>query len=319
MVILTVADPVRCPIRYSEHGPPADKRRVSTIRRVRFRYPDNTNPMWTPRRPEFACAANSVSLLMPAIEPYFVRVTRRALPHLDPALGDETERFISQEAQHFAQHQVFNRLLLARYPALGPIDRTAKRLFQSLERRSLEFNLGFVAASETIAYSAARWAAEHRRELFDGADDVPATLFLWHLAEEVEHKSAAHDVYRNYRERKGHTNRGVEPSGLFSARLVATMVLAVLLVTAFVVAGTSVILAYERRLWHPVAWIRLTRWAVTFAFEMLTNLTLSVLPGFHPDQLVDPMWYDVWLAEFDPETETIPILSEFSAATADRR
>ena len=25
---------------------------MSTVRRVRFRYPDDTNPMWTPRRPE---------------------------------------------------------------------------------------------------------------------------------------------------------------------------------------------------------------------------------------------------------------------------
>lgn len=292
---------------------------MSTVRRVRFRYPDDTDPMWTPRRPEFACAANSVSLLMPSIEPYFVRVTRRALPHLDPALGDDTEQFIGQEAQHFAQHQVFNRLLLARYPALGPIDGAARRLFRLLERRSLLFNLGFVAASETIAYSAARWAAEHRRELFAGADDVPATLFLWHLAEEVEHKAAAHNVYRNYRERTDRIGGRVHSRGLLSARFVATIMSAVLVITAFVVAGTSVTLAYEGRLWHPVSWIRLTRWAVSFAFELLTNLTLSVLPGFHPDQLVDPMWYEVWLAEFDPETQTIPVLSEFSTVTADQR
>jgi predicted metal-dependent hydrolase len=274
--------------------------------------------MWTPRRPEFACAANSVSLLMPSIEPYFVRVTRRALPHLDPALKDETERFVGQEAQHFSQHQVFNRLLLDRYPGLKPIDRTAQRLFRLLERRSLRFNLGFVAASETIAYSAARWAARYRRELFDGADDIPATLFLWHLAEEVEHKAAAHEVLRNYRERMiGAGNRGYS-GGLFTARFVATMMLAVVIVAAFVVAGTTVTLAYERRLLHPVAWIRLTRWAVTFAFEVLTNLALSVFPGFHPEQLVDPLWYEVWLAEFDPETETVPVLSEVDPARAER-
>lgn len=285
---------------------------MTTLPRVRFQYSDDTNPMWTPRRPEFACAANSVSLLMPSIEPYFVRVTRRALPWLDPALGEETERFINQEAQHFAQHQVFNRLLLARYPGLRPIERAARRLFRLVEQRSLLFNLGFVAASETIAYSAARWAAEHRRELFEGADDVPATLFLWHLAEEVEHKAAAHDVYRDYRQHMGQGRRRTRRDGLVSVKFVVAMTMAVFLVTGFVVAGTSVTLAYERRLWQPVAWIRLTRWAITFAFEMLTNLTLSLLPGFHPDQLVDPRWYEVWLAEFDPETETMPTLSGYS-------
>lgn len=267
--------------------------------------------MWTPRCPEFACAANSVSLLMPSIEPYFVRVTRRALPDLEPGLRAETERFIDQEAGHHSQHQRFNRFLLNRYRGLAPIDRLARRLFRYLEtRRSLSFNLGFVAVAETIAYSAARWAADNRRRLFDGADEIPATLFLWHLAEEVEHKSSAHDVYRNHR----HGPEGGRPS-LFSPTMVATMVLAVLMVAGFVAAGTAVMLANERRLWNPISWFRLTVWAVTFAFEMVTNLVMSLMPGFHPDQLADPLWYQVWLAEFDPITGTIPTVGTETAVS----
>ena len=71
------------------------------------------------------------------------------------------------------------------------------RAYGRVERtRSLRFNLAFAAASETIAYSLARWTDRHAGEMFDGAEPVPTSLFLWHLAEEVEHKSVAFDVWK---------------------------------------------------------------------------------------------------------------------------
>src|SRR6185295_18788330 len=47
-----------------------------------FEYPDGMDPAWSPRRPEFAYAANAVSLIMPFAEPYFVKSVRSALPQL---------------------------------------------------------------------------------------------------------------------------------------------------------------------------------------------------------------------------------------------
>lgn len=38
-------------------------------RAVKLEYPSDMDPMWA-KLPEFACAANSVSLLMPHVEPY---------------------------------------------------------------------------------------------------------------------------------------------------------------------------------------------------------------------------------------------------------
>jgi predicted metal-dependent hydrolase len=129
-------------------------------RRVSFAYPEDLRPAWNPRRPEFAfaLAANSVSLIMPHAEPYFVRVTRAALPQLDPPLRAEAEAYLRQEAQHHAQHRRFNDLLVARCPALARLDGWMAAAYGRLERtRSLRFNLAFAAASETIAYSLARW------------------------------------------------------------------------------------------------------------------------------------------------------------------
>ncbi len=259
-------------------------------RPLRFAFPDDFDPMWTPAVPEFACAANAVSLMMPIIEPYFVRTVSAVSPHLDGELAATTEAYVAQERAHHGQHARYNRLLVGRYPRLAWLERTMRSVYQGLERRgSPAFNLAVVAVSETMAYSAARWADGRRRELFEQADPVAASLFLWHLAEEVEHKSVAHDVHR----------RVEGGSRWWRLRLVAAMVVALGLVAGFVLAGTTVMVAAERRLHHPLAWIRLTRWSVVFAFELLTNLVLSLLPGHHPNDLADPLWYEVWLRSID--------------------
>ncbi len=283
---------------------------MTTARRVRFSYPPETEPVWTPHRPEFSCAANSVSMLMPAIEPYFVRSARRALPLLTGELQHEAEAYVTQESQHFSQHVVFNRLIVKHYPAMARLESASKRIYRHLEAsRSLQFSLAFAAASETMAYSAARWAAQRRSELFSdpSTDDTAATLFLWHLAEEVEHKSVAHDIYRAAVQRP--------KRALASPRFVAAMALSLALVVFFVFAGTAVMLWGERRLFHPVSWMRLLRWVILFSFELLTNLVLSLLPGFHPEDFVDPIFYDVWLDEFDTAAGTLPMWNSVADST----
>lgn len=264
------------------------------VRRPDFGFTADTAPCWTPHRPELACAANSVSLLMPYMEPYFVRSIADALPRAEPYLGegqaDQVRAFLGQESEHHRQHRLYNQLLVARYPGLARIERAADRFYRWLGRRAgTELNVAFVAASEIIAYSAARWAAEHRHQLFDGADPGVSELFWWHMAEEVEHKSVAHEVFRAYRNRRR----------IYLLAAVA----ALLSVMAFVGAGTTVMLGGERRLANPWSWFRLTTWAVTFAFELIPNLVLSLPKRFHPDQLVDPLWYDLWHKE-----HTVPVV-----------
>jgi len=132
-------------------------------------------------------------------------------------------------------------------------------------------------------------------------------LFLWHLAEEVEHKSVAFDIHSHV---AGNQDRKV----FNHVRYLAAMVVALALVVSFVTWGTTVMLAGERRLHNPVAWIRLLRWSLTFAFELLTNLTISLFPSFHPTDLSDPLWYEVWLREFDSDTSTFPVWTEVPGA-----
>jgi predicted metal-dependent hydrolase len=257
------------------------------VRQVDFAFPDDLDPAWTPYQPELAAVANSVSLLMPHLEPYVVRCIERAIPDLeDDELADQAGLFVQQERRHHGEHHRFNRILINRYRALAPLDRLAGALFGWLGRkRSAASGLAFTAAFETFAYAAARWVAPRQRDLFFKADPAVAELFLWHLAEEVEHKSVAWDV--NAR------------AGGGRLRHLAAAVFCLLVMAGFVLAGTTAILWSERRLFHPATWLRLPWWGITFAFEVLEHLVLSLLPGHHPNQFVDPEFYRVWLLDRD--------------------
>lgn len=244
----------------------------------------DVDPVWNRRLPELACAANGLSLLMPYVEPYIVRTTRRALPLLDPELRRSAESYLRQEASHHRLHRRFNDVIARRYRGVRTLERAMAATYGWLERRGgLGFGLAFAAGSETIAFALARWVDHRLPDLFDGADPEVAGLFLWHLAEEVEHKSAAHDLYQ-----------AVGPSRAVQALAMAA---SLQLMALFTLAGTVLLLAAERRLWRPVTWLRLLRWSISYAFDVLPLLAVSVLPGHHPSQLADPGWLTLHLQD----------------------
>ena len=266
-------------------------------RRVRLAHPDDVDPAWNRSRPELAFAVDAVSLLMPYAEPYFVRTVRRAIAELDPDLGATAAAFCAQEARHHAEHRRFNDRMARGCPGVARLERWMARTYGWLDRtRSLRFNLAFAAGSETIAYSIARWADGNRRDLFDDAAPGVAALFVWHLAEEVEHKSVAFDVYQAV---DGGGVRYAAATTLSFAILAWFTVLSVL--TLMVGTGT----------WRSIgAWARLVRWAFSIAFATLPDMAVSMAPGHHPDQLTDPVWLTSWLTHVDPATGAIRLLDD---------
>lgn len=262
-------------------------------RRIRFEYPDDTDPRWVRGAPDLSYPANSVSLLMPYAEPYFVRSVRAALPDLEPGLADRTREYAHQEMQHAGQHRRFNEVIRSRYPGVSTVEGWMSETCDWLSRtRSVRFNLAFAAGAETMAYAFARWT-EKRLGLFRGADPVPTTLFLWHLAEEVEHKTAAFDAYE-----------AVDGSRL---RYAWASLVALYLLGCFVAAGTLTMMWRDGRLWHPMAHLRLIGWAVSAAFELLPTMFVSALPGHHPSEFADPVYLTTWLGSYDPVTRTMPM------------
>ena len=210
----------------------------------------------------------------------------------DPDLAADAHAYAAQEAQHHGQHRRFNQLLVARYPGCaGSSGRWAGSSAGSA-RRSTRFGLAFAAGFETIAFVAARWVDQHQRLLRD-ADPTAATLFLWHLAEEVEHKEVAFDVYQasgggRLRYAWAMTVAAVDPGHRRRSPARSTM------------------LAAEQRLFSPVAHLRLVGWSLSFIFAALPVMVMSALPGHHPRDLADPAGLEHWLDHLDPETATVP-------------
>lgn len=263
-------------------------------RRVAFEYGDDFNTAWIPHKPEFAYAANSVSLMMPYAEPHFIKAVRHYLPELEPELRQRTKDYIRQETQHHVEHKKFNEIIAAQYPKVDRVERLMKRVFDWLWRRwSNPFNLAFAAGGEIISFGVARWTEKHLGELFDGADPVATTLFAWHLAEECEHRSAAFDVYE-----------AVDGSRL---RYAWAAFIGLLTLGTFTWLGTFTMLKQDGRFWRPVTWFRMIRWSFSLAFDLLPTMLVSSLPGHHPSNFTSPVFLTTWLKQFDPATGTMPI------------
>ncbi|MCU1354719.1 MAG: hypothetical protein JWM89_137 [Acidimicrobiales bacterium] len=264
------------------------------MRRVRFTWPTDLDPVWTPKLPELAIAANAISLLMPHAEPYVVASVRASLDDLStttPDLAADAHTYAAQEAQHHGQHRRFNDILLARYPHLVRQDRAWRWIFGRLRRRSTLFGLAFAAGFEAIAFTSARWVDQHQALLRD-ANPTAATLFLWHLAEEVEHKEVAYDVY--------------EAAGGGRLRYAWGLTVAAVVMAVAALAGSLTMLRAEKRLFSPTAHLRLASWSISFVFAALPVMVASTLPGHHPRDLADPVGLEHWLDHLDPDTSTVP-------------
>lgn len=266
---------------------------VLPARRITFEYPPDMDPMWAPHLPEFAAAANAISLGMPYAEPQFIRAVESTFDRLDPHLRARTESYIAQEAGHYTQHGRFNELVVARYPAIRHVQRALAMNDAWVDRRSDRFRVAYAAAGETISYGVARWTESHLGRLMDRADPVAATLFCWHLAEEIEHKSSTYDVF--------------EATDGSRLRYAWAAIIGFLTILTFTFVGALVQLRGEKRLRYPACWFRLLTLGVSMAFEVIPTLVVSSLPGHHPDDFTDPIFLPTWLSQYDPVTGTMPL------------
>jgi predicted metal-dependent hydrolase len=145
---------------------------------------------------------NATNLVPAYIEPFLIKVTRRAKalldPHADAELIEDLDVFNKQEAQHFKVHAAFNRRMReAGYDGMAEIEAAFEAEYdQMLTQRSLRFLLayceGFEAAGGVATES---WVnGDFDRHLGPTASE-PGEMWRWHLAEEYEHRTVIHRLY----------------------------------------------------------------------------------------------------------------------------
>jgi predicted metal-dependent hydrolase len=168
------------------------------IRRPAFVFEPETTPFqWQPANPSFGVFCNTVSFFAPAFERYIVRVLRRAKPLLEGSpMEAEAENFLKQEAQHARAHVLHTNALVARYPRLQEALDAVEDSYRALEaRESLRFHLAYIADIEATFTPLFGMILQNEATLFRGGDARIASLFIWHFAEEIEHRTSAIGIY----------------------------------------------------------------------------------------------------------------------------
>lgn len=163
---------------------------------------DRSLPHWSEKEPEFSQINNAASTVLPHLEPYLIKVLRRAKEKLvegqDDELLAEMDLFIRQEANHYKLHQKYNETLYANgYPGLKAYEQKLADDFKGfLAERSLKFNVAYSEGFESLGIIQAEFIFNHAGSWVDGADNSVRTLWEWHLAEEYEHRRVCYDLYK---------------------------------------------------------------------------------------------------------------------------
>lgn len=167
------------------------------------RYPkvnyDGVRPHWA-RNIAFSQYQNATSLIPTPIEPWLIKILQRTLERLpadDAALREEVLGFIGQESQHFRQHRLFNKVLIAQgYPKLAEYEKQlTDELEGFLQTKSLKFLLAYADGFESLGAVAGGVWFEKSDGMLEGANPNAVALWKWHMAEEFEHREVCFNLY----------------------------------------------------------------------------------------------------------------------------
>jgi hypothetical protein len=245
------------------------------VRLNNFQFPESIDRYWCGNSPFKTHLLNSLTLLLPDVEQYLIRNVRKRLKLIDePQLKQDVRAFIGQEAQHSLQHSKFwDNLRSSGYEIDTYLSWVRAILFKTLERRlSIPLNLAISAGLEHLTTLFAEIAFEE--EFLAEAEPNLKTLFEWHAAEEIEHKSVVYDVLQ-------HT------SDSYLLRLVG-MVVSHILVLGFLNLGLAVLLYQDKKLLDRKVWQEMIGfWFIKekLLFRALSNSLKYCQRNFHPSQI----------------------------------
>ena len=141
---------------------------------------------------------NALSMSFPVGEQYFIdaiRATLQALPETQRArFAADVQAFVGQEATHRRLHALFNGHL-QQQGLRNDIEPRARARMQAHAQRNVRVHLAVTAATEHFTAIFADWLMRHPEALQD-AEPRLQTLWLWHAAEEAEHRHVAFDLYQ---------------------------------------------------------------------------------------------------------------------------
>lgn len=140
---------------------------------------------------------SALSMSFPVGEQYFIDSVRAGLKRLPEdqraEFGAEVQGFVGQEATHRRLHGLFNAHL-ERQGLRNVVELRARRRVERQAELDVRIHVAATAATEHLTAIFAEWMFEHP-EALAGCEPRLRTLWLWHAAEEAEHRATAFDLY----------------------------------------------------------------------------------------------------------------------------
>jgi len=166
------------------------------VRNLEFNLDKQLSGDWLDGCPFKTAFFNALSMSFPAGERFFIVSVRAFKDDInDVKLSKEMEGFFGQEGVHSREHRLYNRKLceLRGYDLVRMEKRTEKLVEIANKRISTKGRLAMTCGAEHLTAILADkflngWMLEN-------AQPDLKKLWLWHSAEELEHKSVAFDVY----------------------------------------------------------------------------------------------------------------------------
>ncbi|NWG45042.1 MAG: metal-dependent hydrolase [Alphaproteobacteria bacterium] len=170
------------------------------VRRMDFTFPDDMDLVFIEGNPRTSFFFLGSWMMLPYLEPFLIRTMQAALPKIsDPTLAEELRRFCMQEGQHFRQHAKANAVVKRVHPSgprLAALEREVEALFARWsETKPLRFCLAYAEGFESMTSAGARTQIE--LDVFREMKEPIRSLMLWHIMEELEHRTVAFEVYEN--------------------------------------------------------------------------------------------------------------------------
>ncbi|MEV0355699.1 metal-dependent hydrolase [Nocardia sp. NPDC050697] len=178
-----------------------------TLRPRRVRFDLSDAPLhWIPGEPVASHIVSSFNFVFPEAERFFVDAFTEALPAIDDArLRADVLGFIGQETVHADTHQLTMTEYFARHgidtaPLEAQVAWAVRKVFGPREfaderrrRQYLVERLAVIGAAENFTAFLGDFALNNAWDRA-GAHYGMAELWRWHGAEEMEHRTVAHDV-----------------------------------------------------------------------------------------------------------------------------
>jgi predicted metal-dependent hydrolase len=284
-----------------------------------FRIDASVPFQWQPANPNFGLFTNTFTFLAIAFERYIVTAIRQAMPRItDPAIAEEADAFVRQEAQHARAHRGHANAMIDQYPRLAETLTAADAAYDELLRQEdVEFHLAYIANLEATFTPLFKMVFDNRKLLFGGGDERAGTLFLWHFVEEIEHRSSALLIHHH-----------VTPDRWYRIRKAPKVFRHVAGIYKLILAGLERHVPAEARHVPTAAvgpsgpWLseladrlpllgrrRKTRPAMLGHVRgrelrtMIWHLAKSQMPNHDPTNEPLPAWVDEWHAAFDADAD----------------